>query len=481
MGAPEAGSLRPGRFAWGLCRWLVQNNKNIKKIKRIYARFPASPGEGSCCGAGLGTGLPRRWASTGPALRALGPRGAVAALAARFLPAALDAGRACAARAGRRQRCCGATRGSGVQPPACAVAPPHRAGCAGRPGLRPAGRADGAGGTLTAAFQLSGCRAANQGPAVNKTLGRASLPRPTGAAGARRGRPARLPAPTLPGRWWQAPASHAAALAGPARSGQTKRGENEASGRAGRVCSAPRWRCQRRLPRPGSDSAPLRLPRSRAGRAVGRGRGRVPAPRCLRRPGSTAVLGRAGLLRLAASILGAVPVASQVTNTRGGWQTTQRGLSTVRSCRGAARLMGWLAGSSSSGQDPPGAGSARPRPPGRRRRPSQRRFPGPEGSIPVPCHAVPEPVRGRWVCPDAGSAQLLAGSIPRHLSRFPGSLAGSSARPSLRRGKAAAHAPGARDSQRWRSVRPRCPADGDVGEHGQGGPSSRVPRLLRSR
>lgn len=421
----------------------------------------------------------RAWhrASAGPALRALGPRGAVAALAARFLPAALDAGRACAARAGRRQRRCGAPRGSGVQPPACAAAPPPRAGCAGRPGLRPAGCADGAGGTLTAAFQLSGRRAANQGPAANKTLGRASLPRPAGAAGARRGRPARL----LAGRWREAPASHAAALAGPARSGQTKRGENEASGRAGRVCSAPRRRCQRRLPRLGSDSALLRLPGSRPGRAVGQGRGRVPAPRCLRRPGSTAVLGRAGLLRLAASILGAVPVASQVTNTRGGWQTTQRGLSTVRCCRGAARLMGWLAGSSSSGQGPPGAGSARPRPPGRHKRPSQRRFPSPEGSIPVPCHAVPEPVRGRWVCPGTGSAQLLAGSIPWHLSRFPGSLAGRSARPSLRQGKATTHAPGARGSRRWHLVRPRCPADGDVGEHGQGGPSSRVPRLLRSR
>lgn len=323
---------------------------------------------------------------------------------------------------------------------------------------------------------------------MNKTLRRVSLPRPAGAARARRGRPARLLALTLPGRRrQQAPASHAAALAGPgpARSGQTKREENEAGGRVGCVCSAPRRRCQRQLPRPGTDCVPPRLPGSRMGSAACRGRGSVPALCCLRRPGSTALPERAGLLRLAASILGAVPVASQVTNTRGGWQTTQRGLSAVQSplrccpadlaagrqLQAAGRVTQVLAGV-----------AAHPRTPGHGRRPSQRCFPDPEGSIPALCRAVPCPRRSPRMADEFSQAQAApSSSLGPSPSTFPGSLAGGSARPNPPRGKPAAHALGARGSRRRCSVWLRCPADRDAGEHGQGGPASWVPRLLCSR
>lgn len=81
--------------------------------------------------------------------------------------------------------------------------------------------------------------------------------------------------PALPGhrgvvqpgssRRWRAPASHAAALAGPAHSGQTKQDEKEAGSCAGRVCSAPGRRCQHRLPRPGTGCTPLRLPAETTG------------------------------------------------------------------------------------------------------------------------------------------------------------------------------------------------------------------------
>lgn len=140
----------------------------------------------------------------------------------------------------------GRTRGSRhARSPPCPVPPAQ--------GSWPAALT-GPGGRLPLHFNCPAAELLNQGPTANKTVRRVALPRPAGAAGARRGRPAWLLAPTLPGRWRQAPASHAAALSGqgPVRSGQIKREDNEASGHAGRVCSAPRWQCQRRLPRPGT-------------------------------------------------------------------------------------------------------------------------------------------------------------------------------------------------------------------------------------
>lgn len=150
-------------------------------------------------------------------------------------------------------------------------------------------------------------------------------------------------------------ASHAAALAGPGpvRSGQTKREENEAGSRAQCVCSAPRQWCQRRLPKLGANCVPLQRLGHRMGSAAYRACESVLTPRRPHQPGSTVVAERGGLLRLTGSILGAVPVASQVTNTRGGWQTSQWGLSAARSCCSAACLIWQLAG---SGQACPGTG-----------------------------------------------------------------------------------------------------------------------------
>lgn len=114
---------------------------------------------------------------------------------------------------------------------------------------------------------------------------------------------------------------------------------------------------------------PARRPRA----APTAGTGSRAARRC--RPSSTAVPVRTGLLRLAGSILGAVPVASQVTNTRGGWQTARRGPSAVRSSPGAG---------SGHGNRVPAARAARPRPhPGC----PQSRFPHPSRASPVLCGA----------------------------------------------------------------------------------------------